>query len=65
MTARRKPKVAVLGAGSWGTAVASILARSAETVLWARSDEVAREIELRSRNSRYIGDIALTSIPFT
>jgi glycerol-3-phosphate dehydrogenase (NAD(P)+) len=50
----------VLGGGSWGTTVASIVARSAPTVLWARSPEVAEEIDRRGRNTRYLGDIPLT-----
>jgi len=57
---RRQPRVAVLGAGSWGTTVASIVARSAPTVLWARSAEVAEEVDRQGRNSRYLGGIALT-----
>src|SRR5712691_13095559 len=57
---RRQPRVAVLGGGSWGTTVASIVARSAQTVLWARSPEVAEEVDRRGRNSRYLGDIPLT-----
>ena len=57
---RRQPRVAVLGGGSWGTTVASIVARSAPTVLWARSPEVAEEVDRRGRNSRYLGDIPLT-----
>ena len=40
----RQPRVAVLGSGSWGTTVASIVARSAATRIWARSPEVASEI---------------------
>jgi len=52
--------VAVLGGGSWGTTVASIVARSAPTVLWARSPEVAEEVGRQGRNSRYLGDIPLT-----
>jgi glycerol-3-phosphate dehydrogenase (NAD(P)+) len=50
----------VLGGGSWGTTVASIVARSAPTVLWARSPEVAEEIDRQGRNSRYLGDSPLT-----
>jgi len=57
---RRQPRVAVLGGGSWGTTVASIVARSAPTVLWARSPEVAEEVDRRCRNTRYLGDIPLT-----
>jgi glycerol-3-phosphate dehydrogenase (NAD(P)+) len=50
----------VLGGGSWGTTVASIVARSAPTVLWARSPQVAQEVDSRARNRRYLGDIPLT-----
>ena len=57
---RMQPRVAVLGGGSWGTTVASIVARSAPTVLWARSPEVAEEVDRRCRNTRYLGDIPLT-----
>src|SRR5712691_4382245 len=57
---RRQPRVAVLGGGSWGTTVASVVARSAPTVLWARSPGVAEEVDRRGRNSRYLGDIPLT-----
>lgn len=49
----------MLGAGSWGTAVAAILARSAPTTLWARSAEVADDVNEQSRNSRYVGDVRL------
>ena len=41
---RRQPTVAVIGAGSWGTAVAAIVARHSPTVMWARSAEVAEQI---------------------
>jgi glycerol-3-phosphate dehydrogenase (NAD(P)+) len=50
----------VLGGGSWGTTVASIVARSAPTVLWARSPEVADEVDRLGRNRRYLGDLPLT-----
>jgi glycerol-3-phosphate dehydrogenase (NAD(P)+) len=56
----RKPNVAVLGGGSWGTTVASICARNTRTVLWARSPETAEEISTRHTNSRYLGDLPLT-----
>jgi glycerol-3-phosphate dehydrogenase (NAD(P)+) len=56
---RRQPRVAVLGAGSWGTAVATIVADSAPTTLWARSAEVASDVNDNNRNSRYLGDMPL------
>jgi glycerol-3-phosphate dehydrogenase (NAD(P)+) len=51
--------VAVLGAGSWGTAVATICARSASTVLWARRPELAAQICAEHRNAAYLPDLAL------
>jgi glycerol-3-phosphate dehydrogenase (NAD(P)+) len=59
MTNRRQPRVAVLGSGSWGTTVASIVARSASTTIWSRSPEVAAEINESTTNRRYLGDIEL------
>ncbi len=57
---RRQPRVAVIGAGSWGTTVASIVARRNPTTIWARSPETAAEIDSTHRNERYIPDTALT-----
>ena len=51
---------AVLGAGSWGTTFAKALADGgAETVLWARRPEAAREIDEARRNTRYLPGITL------
>ncbi len=55
----RQPRVAVLGSGSWGTTVASIVARSAATTIWARSPEVASQINEFHTNRRYLGDVQL------
>jgi glycerol-3-phosphate dehydrogenase (NAD(P)+) len=46
--------VTVLGAGSWGTTVASIVAKRNPSTLWARDADVAREIDERHTNSRYL-----------
>jgi glycerol-3-phosphate dehydrogenase (NAD(P)+) len=54
-------KVAVVGAGSWGTTIASMLAEKVDTVIWSRSEEVAREIEASHSNSAYLGARNLTS----
>lgn len=48
--------VAVLGAGSWGTTVASLLAPRAATTIWARSAAVADEISGERTNSTYLGE---------
>ncbi len=53
-------RVAVLGAGSWGTTFAKILADGgAEVALWARRPELAREITESKRNSDYLPGINL------
>lgn len=53
-------KVAVLGAGSWGTALATLFTRNGcETTLWARRVDVAQEITLHHTNQRYLPDAEL------
>ena len=52
-------KVSVLGAGSWGTTVASLLTRNAPTMLWARNVDTVEEINREQRNSRYLPDATL------
>lgn len=52
-------KVAVIGAGSWGTAVAAIASRHADVSLWARSPELATRIEAERRNPLYLPDLEL------
>lgn len=50
----------VLGAGSWGTTFAKVLADGgAATTLWARRPEAAREIDEARRNTRYLPGITL------
>lgn len=51
--------VAVLGAGSWGVALAQLCAaKGLPTILWARREEAAREIAER-RESTYLPGVAL------
>ncbi|TPW75022.1 NAD(P)H-dependent glycerol-3-phosphate dehydrogenase [Schumannella soli] len=53
-------RVAVLGAGSWGTTFAKVLADGgSEVTLWARRPELAREISQSRRNSDYLRGINL------
>ena len=55
-----KTKVAVLGAGSWGTTFSKILADGgADVTIWARRPELAREISQSKRNSDYLPGINL------
>ena len=52
--------VAVLGAGSWGTTFAKVLADGGSRVtMWARRPEAAREIAESRRNTRYLPGITL------
>lgn len=52
-------RVAVLGAGSWGTTVASLLAPRIPVILWARSADIATEIRTHRTNRRYTGAYAI------
>jgi glycerol-3-phosphate dehydrogenase (NAD(P)+) len=47
-------KVAVVGAGAWGTAIASLLAARAETSIWAHEAEVVEAINERHENGVYL-----------
>lgn len=54
--------VAVIGAGSWGTALAVHLARVGHDVrLWARDEALAHEMHLRRANAVYLPDIEFPS----
>ncbi|WP_158890226.1 NAD(P)H-dependent glycerol-3-phosphate dehydrogenase [Amycolatopsis anabasis] len=53
-------RVTVLGAGSWGTAFAKVLADAGRDVtVWARRSEVAEEIRERHVNSGYLPEVRL------
>lgn len=52
-------KVAVIGAGSWGTALALTLARAgAETRLWSRDAVQADAMQAQRENRRYLAGVA-------
>lgn len=54
--------VAILGAGSWGTALAIHLARRGTPVrLWARDAVLAREIRETGENRRYLPGVSLAA----
>ncbi len=53
-------QVAVMGAGSWGTAFAKVLADAgAEVRLWGRRQEIVDEIQNDHVNSQYLPEITL------
>ena len=56
----QKIRIAVLGAGSWGTALASLLARHQfPTVLWGRDAAQIAGIVDRHENARYLPGVVL------
>jgi len=54
-------KAGLLGGGSWGTTVASLIARNAPVKIWARCEDTVREINAEHRNSRYLPGAMLHS----
>ena len=55
-----KTKVAVLGAGSWGTALAAVLARNgADVTLWGRDPAAIAQMAATRRNARYLPELEL------
>src|SRR5262245_9082717 len=52
-------RVAVLGAGSWGTAMASMLGRKVDTTLWARRPELAAAMASTRHNPEYVPEVEL------
>ena len=53
-------RIAVVGAGSWGTTLADLLAKKSEQVsLWALEPEVAEDINTRHLNELYLPGILL------
>ncbi|WP_282269648.1 NAD(P)H-dependent glycerol-3-phosphate dehydrogenase [Stenotrophomonas sp. PS02298] len=60
MSTNDAEKIAVVGAGSWGTALATLLARHGHTtVLWGRDAAVIEAIDQRHENPRYLPGIPL------
>lgn len=56
----RQATIAVLGAGSWGTALAAQLARNgAPTTLWGRSAQAVVDMATTQRNERYLPGLDL------
>lgn len=52
-------KVAVLGAGAWGTALAGHLATRHDTLLWARDSALIESLSQAHENTRYLAGVTL------
>jgi glycerol-3-phosphate dehydrogenase (NAD(P)+) len=64
MPPNRKNRIAVVGAGAWGTALANLAARGggvddAEVMLWARDAEHVAEVRATGINARYLPGVPL------
>ena len=59
--------IGVIGAGSWGTTLADLLAKKGHAVtLWAYEQELVVEMESRRENSIYLKGIELSgNLSFT
>ena len=53
-------RVTVVGAGSWGTTVASLVSANAPARIWCRRPEVASEINARATNEQYLPGFTLS-----
>lgn len=54
-------QIAVIGAGSWGSVLASVLCDNGHDVcIWARNPKVVADINERHLNRRYLGDAKLS-----
>ena len=55
-------KVAIIGSGSWGTALAAILGeKGLEIRMWARRAEIANEINSKRENPQYLPNVKIPS----
>ena len=52
-------QVGLLGGGSWGTTVASLVTRNVPVTLWARNPETVIEINTRHTNEKYLPGASL------
>ena len=59
-----KKSISVLGAGSWGTALAVLASDEMEPKLWARDSEHLIQMGKDGENKKYLPDIPLTNIDF-
>ena len=50
----------MLGGGSWGTTMASLVAPRHPTTLWARDPEVARAVDEKHANPAYLPGFELS-----
>ena len=52
-------RISVIGAGSWGTALTSILSKKNKVKWWVRREKLATEIKTKKRNTKYLTNCKL------
>ena len=56
-------KIAVLGAGAWGTAIAKVIAEKGNKVtIWSYEEETKDDINQKRRNNRFLPDVELPEL---
>jgi len=58
--AQRNMKTCMIGAGSWGTTVAAVMADNVDVTLWARDADLAKRLEATHENDRYLPGIQIS-----
>jgi glycerol-3-phosphate dehydrogenase (NAD(P)+) len=59
-------RIAVMGAGSWGTTFAQVCVDAgSDVILWGRNPDLVASINVDARNPKYLPDIALRGIRAT
>jgi len=48
--------ISVIGAGSWGTAIAHIISKNNKLTWWVRREQLAKQIVEKKRNTKYLTD---------
>ena len=54
-------KISVVGAGSWGTAIVSILSKNNNVNWWVRRERLKNQILLKKRNTKYLTNCKLNT----
>jgi len=54
-------KIAILGAGAWGTALAIHAAQRHDVTLWSRNAQVLESLRTAGTNQRYLPDVKVPS----
>lgn len=54
-------RIAVIGAGSWGTTLAGLIGAHGDVSLWARDERVVAQIAATRRNAKYLPELELES----